>query len=282
MLTENELQDRVFARNPKEREFLRTKHLVIVGAGSVGSALALMAARAGVGRFTLIDVDTLEPENVCRHLCDLGAVGRPKVEAVAKLIRRVNPAAEITALAEDFRNLDSSGLRIDADTLLVGATDSFECQSLVNLLSLEAPAPAIYVGCWGEAVIGEILYVVPGKTPCYQCYAGFRRETEELSLRDPRKYTDPNFDQTKVPGQAGLWPNILIICGFAFQLALALLGADRKREEQLLDFTDTLFLVNVADFDSDLPLWKVTPGTVAEGCAFCDPARLAELRVEVG
>src|SRR5206468_3953899 len=57
MTIPNELTERVFARNQKERESLKQKHLVVVGAGSVGSALALMAVRAGVGRFTLIDVD---------------------------------------------------------------------------------------------------------------------------------------------------------------------------------------------------------------------------------
>ncbi len=278
----DELSERVFARNPKEREFLRKKHLVIAGVGSVGSALALMAARAGIGRFTLIDVDTLEPENVCRHLGDLSAVGKPKVEAVAELIGCINTTSQITAMAEDFRSMDRSRITLDKDTLLVGATDSFECQSLLNLMSLESGAPAIYVGCWGEAAVGEILYVVPGKTPCFECYAGFRRETEELSLRDPRKYTDLAFDQTKVPGQAGLWPNILIICGFAFQLILATLGADEKRTKELLDFSQTLFLVNVADFASELPLWSVTPGKVEKGCAICDPALMPKLRVEIG
>jgi hypothetical protein len=122
--------------------------------------------------------------------------------------------------------------------------------------------------------------VIPGKTPCFECYAGFRRESEELSIRDPRKYTDLDFDQTKVPGQEGLWPNILIICGFAFQLILALLGADERRSRELIDESQTLFLANIGDFASELPLWTVTPGAVRKGCAICDPAHLPELRVE--
>ena len=56
-----------------------------------------------------------------------------------------------------------------------------------------------------------------GRTPCYECFAGFRRDKVEIP-NDPRKYTDPNFDSTKVPGQAGLWPNILIITGVMFQI----------------------------------------------------------------
>src|SRR2546428_11347809 len=91
---------RIFSRNPKEREMLRKKHLVIVGVGSVGSAIALMAARAGVGKFTLIDPDALTPENVCRHFCDLSQIGRSKAYALSELIRRINPQATVAPHAE--------------------------------------------------------------------------------------------------------------------------------------------------------------------------------------
>src|SRR2546428_3220761 len=225
---------RIFSRNPREREVLQQKHIVIVGTGSVGSAIALMAGRAGVGKFTLIDPDELAPENVCRHFCDLSQIGRSKAYAVSELIRRINPQAAVTPHAEDFRKVNRRALAMGFNdgVLLAAATDSFECQSLINQLSIENGIPAIYIGCWGEATIGEILYVVPGRTPCFVCFAGFRRETEALSLNDPRKYTDLDFDQTKVPGQAGLWPNILIILGLAFQVIPALLGAE-KRVKQL-------------------------------------------------
>src|SRR5438034_8841097 len=97
---------RIFSRNPREREVLQQKHIVIVGTGSVGSAIALMAARAGVGKFTLIDPDALTPENVCRHFCDLSQIGRSKAYAVSELIRRINPQAMVAAYAEDFRKMD--------------------------------------------------------------------------------------------------------------------------------------------------------------------------------
>ena len=91
----------------------------------------------------------------------------------------------------------------------------------------------------------------------------------------PRKYTDLDFDETKVPGQAGLWPNILIICGFAFQVILALLG-DEERGKHLLDFDHTLLLVNSGDFTSPLPPLAVTPASVAKGCPICDESKLVE------
>lgn len=281
MLPDETLIARIFARNPIERALVEHAELKIVGAGSVGSAIALMAARAGISRFTLVDHDQLSAENIARHSCDLTSLGQRKVDAVADLIRRINPEAKVIAIGKDFRALEREALMASGGgaerTVLIAATDSFECQSMVNLLALDAGLPALFVGCWGEASIGEILCVVPGHTACFECYAGFRRETTVLPIDDPRRYTDLDFDPTKVPGQAGLWPNILIICGFAFQLVLALVGSE---PQDVIDVEHSLLLVNVSDFDSPLPVWSVTPARIKRGCPVCDESRLSELSAE--
>ena len=281
MLPDETLIASIFARNPVERALLAHAELKIVGAGSVGSAIAVMAARAGVSRFTLVDDDQLRAENIARHTCDLSSLGQRKVDAVADLIRRINPEAEVIAIGADFRALEREALMSstgeEARIVLIAATDSFECQSLVNLLALETGLPALFVGCWGEAAVGEILCVIPGQTACFECYAGFRRATTVLPIDDPRRYTDLDFDPTKVPGQAGLWPNILIICGFAFQALLALVANER---EETIDFDHSLWLVNVSDFDSPLPVWSVTPARIKRGCPVCDESRLSELSAE--
>ncbi len=270
--------DPVFARNPHEAERLAGKHILIVGLGSGGSALALMAARAGVGRLTLVDPDALALENVGRHMLSRESVGQPKVKAVKRAIKAVNPRAEVHAVVKDFTKLDAkvlfNGKRPD---LLIGATDSFGCDSMLNSISLEEQIAAVYGGCWGEASVGEILYVVPGKTPCFECYASFRRDTAPLPVDDPRKYTDPDFDETKVPGQAGLWPNILVISGIAFQVILGLLDPESDRGRNLIDNQHTLFLINVSAYDSPLQPLAVTFGRVSRGCAVCDESKLEEL-----
>src|SRR2546428_11622245 len=117
---------RIFSRNPNEREMLRKKHLVIVGVGSVGSAIALMAARAGVGKFTLIDNDDVDPANIGRHVCNLSHLLRSKARGVTALIEQVNPEADVMPVEEDFRDVDRIGIALDArggDTVLVGASD---------------------------------------------------------------------------------------------------------------------------------------------------------------
>ena len=256
--------DPVFARNPQEAERLSKKRLAIIGCGSGGSALALMAARSGVGSLVLVDPDVLALENVGRHMLSRVDVGRSKAKALKRLVKDINPAAEVHAIAGKF-----SGLANVPD-LIVSAADSFACESAVNDYALRHQVPAVFGGCWGEASVGELLYVVPGKTACYECFAGFRRDQVEIP-NDPRKYTDPEFDSSKVPGQAGLWANVLVITGIMFQLVLALIDPESDRR-QLVDYEHTLFLVNVSKYDSGLQPLAVTFGKVRRGCNVCSPA----------
>jgi hypothetical protein len=228
-----------------------------------------MAVRSGVGRFTLVDPDLLAVENVGRHVLSRRDVGKPKVLGLKAAIEEVNPAAIVETICGKF---DGLSRRPD---LVIAATDSFECDSSVNDYCIRERVAAAYGGCWGEASVGEILYVVPGKTPCYECYAGFRRGAAEIPP-DRRKYTDPDFDVSKVPGQAGLWANILIVSGVMFQVALGLLDSENPRH-QIIDHEHTLLLVNVTAFDSGLQPLAVTFGKINRGCAVCDQSKLVDL-----
>src|SRR6266567_5000922 len=97
--------DPVFARNPKEAERLSRKHLAVIGCGSGGSALAAMAARSGIGRFTLVDPDALVLENIGRHMLARGDVGTPKALGLKRMIEGLNPAAEVDAICGKFEDL---------------------------------------------------------------------------------------------------------------------------------------------------------------------------------
>ena len=261
--------DPIFARNPEEAEQLSRKHVAIIGCGSGGSALAAMTLRAGIGRFTLVDPDSLALENIGRHMLTRSDVGEPKVVGIRRMIQDLNPRAEVETINGKFADLAAE------PDLLIAATDSFACESAVNDYSLRHGVPAVYGGCWGEASVGEILYVIPGKTPCYECYAGFRRSTVHIPA-NLAKYTDPDFDATEMPGQEGLWANILVITGVMFQVVLGLLDPKSNRN-MLIDFEHTLLLVNVSQFGCDLQPLAVTFGKVKKGCAICDASKLAEL-----
>lgn len=84
----------------KERmEHLRNSHVLVVGLGGVGAYAAEMICRAGVGKMTIVDADTVQPSNINRQLPALHSViGRPKAEVLAGRFKDINPDLELTVL----------------------------------------------------------------------------------------------------------------------------------------------------------------------------------------
>jgi hypothetical protein len=181
-------------------------------------------------------------------------------------VARINPDCRVTALKERF---DVSLLSKRPD-LIVSTADSFQASSLVNGYALRENIPAVFGGVWGEASVAEIVYVIPGKTPCYECYGAFRRSVE--IPHDTRRYTDPNYDETRIPGQAGLWANILMVAGLQFQVILGLVGL-----RDTLKYPGNVWLMNISDPHCPFQPLALTVAEVKKGCAVCDKGCLDEL-----
>ena len=78
---------------------LYRSHVLVVGLGGVGAYAAEMLCRAGVGRLTLVDADTVQPTNLNRQLPALhSTLGRPKAEVMASRIRDINPHCRLRVL----------------------------------------------------------------------------------------------------------------------------------------------------------------------------------------
>lgn len=77
---------------------LEDAHVICVGAGSLGSVVAMQLARCGVGRLTLVDPDALAAPNLGRHVLGADDLGRLKVVALRERIRRDLPTIDVTAL----------------------------------------------------------------------------------------------------------------------------------------------------------------------------------------
>jgi len=251
-----------YARNPRERELLAGTLISVVGCGSFGSALAEMLVRAGVGRLILIDPETLSGENLGRHILTGRDLGRPKVEAVADRLLEVNPELQVEARREKFR---------DGDGLLLSCVDSRRCESMITAVSLAKQLPAVFVGAYGAVRAAEIQICLPGQTACRECFARFRG-WEEIPAAAER-YTDPDFDETRAPGQSGLWGSVLAVGGIAFHAVLALLGVRGG-----FDPGRPLWIANL-DYEGLQP-YAVTFVRVPRGCPVCDEGKMEELTVE--
>lgn len=170
---------------------LGNKTITVVGLGAVGSVATVALAKAGAKKFRLFDHEKIEPANVARHACDLRDVGRKKVDAVADLIVRRNP--EASATTHDVNVLSEGGIAAlarvleDSDIVLV-ATGDRESAGLVNRLSLDTGARAVYASVMAGARGGELFRVVPGETPCYEC-------VQRYKANDPRWKAAAEYDE---------------------------------------------------------------------------------------
>lgn len=83
----------------EKAERLSRAHVLVVGLGGVGAYAAEMLCRAGVGRLTLVDADTVQPTNINRQLPALhSTIGQSKVEVLAARFKDINPEVELRTL----------------------------------------------------------------------------------------------------------------------------------------------------------------------------------------
>ncbi len=78
-------------------ERMKNAHVLVVGLGGVGAYAAEMVCRAGVGKMTIVDADTVQPTNINRQLPALSStVGQLKADVVAQRLKSINPDIELT------------------------------------------------------------------------------------------------------------------------------------------------------------------------------------------
>lgn len=83
----------------EKMERLRKSHVLVVGLGGVGAYAAEMICRAGVGKMTIVDADTVQPSNINRQLpATHSVIGRLKAEVLAERFKDINPDLELKVL----------------------------------------------------------------------------------------------------------------------------------------------------------------------------------------
>lgn len=149
------------------------KHVLIIGAGALGSGSAEMMTRAGVGRLTIIDRDYVEASNLQRQqlYTEEDVLEKlPKAAAAEKRLRAINSEVDIRTLVADatpelLEELVGTGVgNID---LILDATDNFETRMMLNDISQKYKIPWIYGACVGS--FGMSFTIIPGVTPCLNC-----------------------------------------------------------------------------------------------------------------
>ena len=151
------------------QEKISTKHVLVIGAGALGSACAEALVRSGIGQLTIVDRDYVEWSNLQRQqlYTEKEAENRlPKVIAAKNRLTAINSSVAIEAVIADASVLELEEWAKQVD-LIIDATDNFETRMIINDVSQKLGVPWIYGACVGS--YGISYTIIPEKTPCLTC-----------------------------------------------------------------------------------------------------------------
>ncbi|HET9598319.1 MAG TPA: molybdopterin-synthase adenylyltransferase MoeB [Anaeromyxobacteraceae bacterium] len=146
---------------------LKGARVLMVGAGGLGSPVALYLAAAGVGRIGLVEFDAVDVTNLQRQvLHGTKDVGRPKLASAIDRMRDVNPHVEVTG-HEGRLTRDNALELVRAHDLVVDGTDNFATRYLVNDACVLAGKPNVYASIFRFEGQASVFATADG--PCYRC-----------------------------------------------------------------------------------------------------------------
>jgi len=123
---------------------LKAAHVLLIGAGGLGSPLALYLAAAGVGRIGIVDFDVVDFSNLQRQvLHGTSDVGRPKLQSAREKLQAINP--EVVLDLYETRLSSANALSIlEPYDIVIDGTDNFPTRYLVNDACVLLKKPNVY------------------------------------------------------------------------------------------------------------------------------------------
>ena len=132
---------------------LQARKVAVIGCGSVGSEVAELLAKAGVGELSFVDNDYLTSANLGRHLLGISHLGRNKAKGVATELQRRLPHLKVgSTFTSKFERLKPAELaRLAGMDMIVTAGLDIEGEAAVNAWRQTLERPPAYVSTWVEA-----------------------------------------------------------------------------------------------------------------------------------
>lgn len=151
------------------QERIQAAHVLLIGAGGLGSPVALYLGSAGVGHITVVDHDTVDLTNLQRQVAHtMARVGSPKVSSIQVAIAQLNPGVKVTAIQQRADATLLNELVAQADVVL-DCCDNFSTRHAINAACVAHKKPLVS----GAAIRfdGQICVYDPrdARSPCYAC-----------------------------------------------------------------------------------------------------------------
>ncbi|HVZ40642.1 MAG TPA: molybdopterin-synthase adenylyltransferase MoeB [Candidatus Kapabacteria bacterium] len=146
---------------------LKESSVLLIGAGGLGSPLALYLAAAGVGRLGIVDADVVDESNLQRQIVHgTSKIGTRKTESAKERINDLNPFVDVTLYDEPFTSANAMQIARGYDAIVDG-TDNFPTRYLSNDVAVFLGIPNVYGSIFRFE--GQVSVFWGKHGPCYRC-----------------------------------------------------------------------------------------------------------------
>lgn len=150
---------------------LQASRVLLIGAGGLGSPVALYLAAAGVGQMRLVDDDVVDRSNLQRQVLHTEAsVGQPKVDSARQRLLALNPQLQLETVQARATSGNIDALMAGVDVVVDGS-DNFPLRYLLNDACIKHARPLVYAAI--ERFAGQVSVFDAGRqrgvAPCYRC-----------------------------------------------------------------------------------------------------------------
>ncbi|MDO9287071.1 MAG: molybdopterin-synthase adenylyltransferase MoeB [Aquabacterium sp.] len=159
---------------------LLQSHALVIGAGGLGSPVALYLGTAGVGRLTLVDHDTVDLTNLQRQIAhNLSRVGSPKAESARLTIHAINPDVQVLPVTQraDAAWLDAA---VQGADVVIDCSDNFATRQAVNAACVAHRKPLVSGAAIGFDGQVSVYDSRQAEAPCYACIFPAESTFEEV------------------------------------------------------------------------------------------------------
>jgi len=210
----------------ENQEKIENCKITIFGVGAVGGDMALLLAMAGVKSLTIVDHDRVEQSDLARHLYFREKyLGLSKVDALSQEIKRINSSISVTAINKPLLpDTDITKLIEDSDFVINTADEPYIGYTSLKIsrVCCKYRIPHYIGGGFDIHVMSTGELIIPGKTPCVNCYTRYFKKKLADWQPENKKVVDKHNEygglspESLFSASYGVIQIIKYICGFDF------------------------------------------------------------------
>jgi molybdopterin-synthase adenylyltransferase len=281
------MNDRTFERIQSlfDIALFKNVRVFVVGCGSGGGSVALQLVMSSIRNFTLIDHDTLGPENIIRHVCGRRYIGDKKVNALADVLLDRNPKANIAKIDADIMTYPNLAAEIEKADVVVLATDNEPTRYTVNDLCVRHSTPFVVGRVFTRGIGGEAFAYRPPDGGCLACLETFLQRTpfregiREIDLvSEEEREKVYGMEIAEIKDSPGLVVDISFITSFHTRFVLDAVARRLPQRPKYLDPIEENYVVwgnrAVHPFKKHFQLQRVELSP-QEQCAVCAARSIA-------